>query len=147
MTDPIQISNYDDRQHRTQVIELWGLVFGYDAPHNDPGLVIDKKLAAGDGLFYLALENGNVIGTVMTGYDGHRGWIYSLAVHPDRQRYGIGSALMKHAEIELSELGCMKINLQIVEGNEAVENFYRIHGYATEKRISMGKRLPENIRN
>ena len=80
-------------------------------------------------------------------YDGHRGWIYSIAVSPNYQKKGIGSSLLAFAERKLSELGCMKINLQIMEGNEVVENFYLANEYQTEKRISMGKRLQENLNN
>jgi GNAT superfamily N-acetyltransferase len=80
----------------------------------------------------------------MAGYDGHRGWIYSMAVLPDYQKKGIGSALLKYAEEKLSSLGCLKVNLQIMEGNEPVEKFYEAKGYSTENRISMGKKLYEN---
>ncbi len=137
---------YDDRLHRDQVVLLWQEVFRYDAPHNEPRLVIDKKLSADDGLFFLALIESRVVGSVMAGYDGHRGWIYSLAVLPSFQKRGIGTALMHHVEKQLSKLGCMKVNLQITDDNDAVEHFYLVNGYATEKRISMGKRLPENIK-
>ena len=139
------ITAFDTRLHYDQVISLWEDVFGYEADHNAPQLVIDKKLEIGDGLFFVALDNQTVVGTVMAGYDGHRGWIYSTAVSPIYQKQGLGSSLLAFAERKLSELGCMKINLQIMEGNEAVENFYLANGYHTEKRISMGKRLPENI--
>jgi ribosomal protein S18 acetylase RimI-like enzyme len=139
------ITAFDTRLHYDQVISLWEDVFGYEADHNAPQLVIDKKLEISDGLFFVALDNQTVVGTVMAGYDGHRGWIYSTAVSPIYQRQGLGSSLLAYAERKLSELGCMKINLQIMEGNEAVENFYLANGYHTEKRISMGKRLPENI--
>ena len=139
------ITAFDTRLHHDQVISLWIEVFGYEAEHNAPQLVIDKKLDFGDGLFFVALDDQAVIGTVMAGYDGHRGWIYSIAVSPSYQKKGLGTSLLSFAERKLSELGCMKINLQIMEGNEAVENFYLANGYHTEKRISMGKRLPENI--
>ena len=139
------ITAFDARLHHDQVISLWKEVFGYEAEHNAPQLVIEKKLDFGDGLFFVALNDQAVIGTVMAGYDGHRGWIYSIAVSPSYQKIGLGTSLLSFAERKLSELGCMKINLQIMEGNEAVENFYLANGYHTEKRISMGKRLPENI--
>ena len=139
------ITAFDARLHRDQVVSLWKEVFGYEADHNAPLLVIDKKLEFGDGLFFVALDDQAVIGTVMAGYDGHRGWIYSIAVSPQYQKQGIGSALLVFAERKLAEIGCMKINLQIMEGNEVVENFYLANGYHTEKRISMGKRLPANI--
>ena len=141
------IASYDNWLHRDQVIALWKDVFGYEADHNEPQLVIDKKLEFGDGLFYIALDNKAVVGTIMAGYDGYRGWIYSIAISPNYQKKGIGSSLLAFAEQKLSELGCMKINLQIMEGNEVVENFYLSNGYQTEKRISMGKRLPANVNN
>jgi len=140
-----RITIFNNRLHRDKVISLWKDVFGYEANHNAPPLIIDKKLELGDGLFFIALYNKAVVGTIMAGYDGHRGWIYSIAVSPNHQKKRIGSALLAFAERKLSELGCMKINLQIMEGNEAVENFYTANGYQTEKRISMGKCLSENI--
>ena len=94
-----------------------------------------------DGLFFVARSGSLVVGTVMVGYDGHRGWIYSLAVLPEFQRKKIGSILLKTAESSLVELGCPKINLQIAEGNERVVSFYERHGYEVEPRTSMGKRL------
>ncbi len=81
----------------------------------------------------------------MAGYDGHRGWIYSLAVLPRCRREGVGSRLVQHAEEHLRTLGCAKINLQILKGNEAVVSFYQKLGYEVERRISMGKKIPENI--
>ena len=85
-----------------------------------------------------------VVGTIMAGYDGHRGWIYSVAVSPSHRRQGIGSRLVSHAERALTDRGCMKINLQIMEGNESVTAFYASLGYSVEKRVSMGKRVSEN---
>ena len=140
-----EIVLYDNSEHRDQVISLWAAVFGYEAEHNAPELVIDKKLKIDDGLFFVALDGLAVIGTVMAGYDGHRGWIYSMAVLPSHQQQGLGSELLSFAEKKLSDRGCMKINLQIMEGNEAVERFYASNGYLTEKRISMGKQVQENI--
>jgi ribosomal protein S18 acetylase RimI-like enzyme len=136
---------YVDALHRGQVVALWEKVFGYDAPHNRPGLAIDKKLAVDDQLFFVALAGNAVVGTVMAGYDGHRGWIYSVAVAPSHRRQGLGSRLVAHAERALTGKGCVKINLQILEGNESVAAFYARLGYAVEKRISMGKRIPENV--
>jgi len=139
------IRQFEPQDHRTQVVELWQRVFGYEAAHNAPRFVIDKKLAVGDGLFFVAETGGKVVGSIMAGYDGHRGWIYSLAVLPDYRRRGLGTRLMRHAEERLKLLGCPKINLQILQGNEAVEAFYRKLGYQTEPRISMGKKIIENI--
>ncbi|AZE61991.1 MULTISPECIES: GNAT family acetyltransferase [Pseudomonas fluorescens group] len=139
------IGPYRDRQHRTQVIELWQEAFGYDTAHNLPSLAIDKKLAVSDGLFFVATEKKAVIGTILAGYDGHRGWLYSVAVHADYRRHGLGSSLVRHAEQALTALGCMKINLQITGGNDVVVGFYEALGYGVEPRISMGKRIVECI--
>ncbi len=142
MTSPdFQIVPYSDPDHRQDVVALWNAVFGYDTPHNEPGLAIDRKLAVDDGLFFVAVSDDRAIGTALGGYDGHRGWIYSLAVDPAFQRQGIGTALLRHVESALVDLDCVKINLQIAQGNEAVESFYAGLGYATEERVSMGKRL------
>jgi len=145
MTTPgVKITSFENAKHREQVVALWKSVFGYQTPHNSPELSIDKKMAVADGMFFVATHGQLVVGTIMTGYDGHRGWIYSLAVHLEWRRKGVGSALLCHGEARLSTLGCVKINLQVVEGNEAVLSFYAVHGYNVEKRISMGKRLPQN---
>ena len=140
------IHPFDAQKHRAQVVELWQRVFAYNSPHNAPQLAIDKKLAVGDGLFFVAEIGSKVVGSVMAGYDGHRGWIYSLAVMPQYRNRGLGTRLMHHAEERLSFLGCLKINLQIMHGSEAVATFYHRLGYETEQRMSMGKKLPENIR-
>ena len=140
------IEEYNDKMHREQVIGLWEKTFGYATPRNAPTLVIDKKLEVDDGLLFLGIKNGEVVGTVMAGYDGHRGWIYSLAVLPMYRKQGAGSALLSHAEQKLSSLGCMKINLQVREGNDEAEKFYITNGYSSETIVSMGKELKENTR-
>lgn len=139
------IIKYSDIEVREQVIQLWTTAFGYDAPHNLPSLVIDKKLAADDGLFFVAMAEASVIGTIMAGYDGHRGWLYSVAVHPSHRNRGLGAALVRHAERALTERGCLKINLQLADGNEGVTGFYESLGYAVERRVSMGKKVSQNI--
>ena len=139
MSEPIQ--HFKDASHRKQVIELWQRVFGYESAHNAPEFVIEKKLAIGNGLFFVVESGGKVVGSVMAGYDGHRGWIYSVAVLPEHRGCGLGSRLVRHAEEHLRALGCPKINLQIMDGNEAVAAFYGKLGYEIEPRISMGKKI------
>ena len=77
----------------------------------------------------------------MGGYDGHRGWVYSLAVDEARRHTGIGSALVARIEESLKALGCLKVNLQVVGSNSSVVDFYKRLGFSVEDRISMGKRL------
>jgi ribosomal protein S18 acetylase RimI-like enzyme len=141
----ITITPFVNAVHRSQVVALWETVFGYEAAHNNPSLVIDKKVAVGDGLFFVAVSDNAVVGTIMAGYDGHRGWIYSLAVSPSRRRQRIGSRLVLAAEQALIDKGCMKINLQIMAGNESVASFYLSLGFSVEKRVSMGKKILENV--
>jgi ribosomal protein S18 acetylase RimI-like enzyme len=140
----ITVTNYNDRSHRNQVVALWETVFAYQTAHNRPSLVIDRKLAVNDDLFFVGLIDNRVVGTVMAGYDGHRGWIYSVAVSPAHRREGIGSQLVSHAESALIAKGSVKINLQIMQGNESVTAFYAALGFSVEKRISMGKPIPQN---
>ncbi len=123
------------------VVALWKDVFAPSAPHNDPARVIRHKLAVQREMFFVALVDGRLVGTVMSGYDGHRGWIYSLAVNPQTRRSGIGTALIERAERELAGAGCPKVNLQVVSSNSAIVSLYRRLGYAVEDRISMGKLL------
>jgi ribosomal protein S18 acetylase RimI-like enzyme len=136
---------YSDPVHRQQVVALWREVFGYDAPRNSPSLAIDKKLAVRDGLLFVAVEGDAVVGTAMAGYDGHRGWLYSIAVLPSHRRKGLGAALVAHAERALCDLGCMKVNLQVRVSNQATAAFYERLGYTIEPRVSMGKDFPQNL--
>jgi ribosomal protein S18 acetylase RimI-like enzyme len=137
----MEIYTYNDNEHRSQVIALWKLVFNYTDARNAPDLTIDCKLAVDDNLFFVAVSENQVIGTVMAGYDGHRGWIYSLAVVPANRHKNAGTALLTHAENALKILGCIKVNLQVLPANEAVTAFYIKNGYKVEPRISMGKEL------
>lgn len=130
MNTTFQIAAFDSEIHSDEVIELWVNVFGYETAHNEPSLVIHRKKEMKDGLFFVSLSpEGKVTGTVIGGYDGHRGWIYSLSVSPNLQRSGIGTALINHAEAALESKGYMKINLQIMEGNAKNQAFYETVGY------------------
>ena len=122
------------------VIALWqdcGLV----VPQNDPTMDIRAKVRFQPDLFLVALLNARLAGTVMAGYEGHRGWINYLAVDPDHRRKGIGKALMRAAEAALCALGCPKINLQVRRTNAAVVAFYHAMGFSEDEVISLGKRL------
>ena len=98
-------------------------------------------MARDPDLFLVAVDDDRVIGTVMGGYDGHRGWIYSMAVDERERHRGVGSVLMDEIEKSLRALGCLKVNLQVVPSNSGVINFYERLGFSVEDRISMGKRL------
>jgi ribosomal protein S18 acetylase RimI-like enzyme len=104
-----------------------------------PEIAIPAKIAVQRDLFLVAVHGDLVIGTTMAGYDGHRGWLYSVAVSPAYRRAGVGSALIREAETRLLALGCLKINLQVVLSNDSVVAFYRKLGYEIEERLSMSK--------
>jgi ribosomal protein S18 acetylase RimI-like enzyme len=146
MKNPI-IVQFDPQSHGDKVVSLWEKVFGDEATPIAPDLVIEKEVESNKGPVFVALSGESVIGAIMAGYDGHRGWIYAIAVLPNYQRQGIGSSLLSFTEQRLSALGCNKINLQTMEGNEAAERFFSENGYQTEKRISMGKHVFRSITN
>src|SRR5260370_39539009 len=114
----IKITHYNNQSHRHQVVALWETVFAYKTAHNRPALVIDKKLAVNDDLFFVAMDDDTAVGTIMAGYDGHRDWIYSVAVSPAHPREGIGSQRVSHTERALSARAAMKITLKIRQHNE-----------------------------
>jgi ribosomal protein S18 acetylase RimI-like enzyme len=124
-----------------QVVALWREVFPDDPPHHDPAETIRLKTADQPDLFFVAAKGRTIVGTIMAGYDGHRGWIYRVAVSPRHQRHGIGSALMLHAVDALVKCGAPKINLQVRATNRGVVAFYKRLGFVIEERISMGKRI------
>jgi ribosomal protein S18 acetylase RimI-like enzyme len=92
-------------------------------------------------LFLVGEQDGKVIATAMGGYDGHRGWVNYLAVHPDYRRKSYGKMMMQAIEEKLMALGCPKLNLQVRATNLAVIGFYEKIGYASDNVVSMGKRL------
>ena len=128
---------------RAGLIALWTEVFTVSSPHHDPETSLDKKLRVDPDLLFVAVMDGNVVGSVMGGYDGHRGWIYSVAVTPSLRRRGIASILMREVEAELRERGCIKVNLQVESDNAEVVPLYESLGFRVEGRISMGKKLYE----
>jgi ribosomal protein S18 acetylase RimI-like enzyme len=123
------------------VATLWGDAFPDDRPWNTPRAVIVRKRARRDGLFWVATRGGRVVGAIIAGWDGQRGWIYHLAVEPGVRRHGIGRALVATAERALGERGCPKVNLQVLESNRDVVAFYERLGWRVEDRVSMGKTL------
>lgn len=135
----MKIRKYRDTD-RDEVINLWHRVFPDPAPRNEPDRVIDLKLAI-DDMILVAIQDKKLIGTTIAGYDGHRGWLYSVAVDPDYRNNGIGRKLVESAVDLLKQHGCIKVNLQVLPGNHEVTGFYEAIGFEIEDRISMGKLL------
>ena len=126
------------------VIALWQAC-GLTRPWNDPHKDIARKLTVQPGLFVVGEEDGQLIGSAMFGYEGHRGWVNYLSVLPTHQRKGHAKALMNWGEEALKARGCPKINLQIRSGNTAVIAFYNGLGYGDDQVIGLGKRLIPDI--
>lgn len=123
-----------------EVVALWH-ASGLVVPWNDPHLDIERKMRVDPELFLVAWRDARIVGTVMAGYEGHRGWLNYLAVHPDARGTGVGRRLVEAAERLLLERGCPKVNLQVRNGNRSAIDFYRRLGYAVDDVTSMGKRL------
>jgi GNAT superfamily N-acetyltransferase len=125
----------DRESDRPQLVALWQRAFPNDPPRNEPNRTIDAKLAV-DDLIFVAAEPDAILGAAIAGYDGHRGWLYSVAVDESMRRKRVGSALIRHAVDVLRGLGCLKINLQILQLRGG--RFYASLGFAVEDRISLG---------
>jgi ribosomal protein S18 acetylase RimI-like enzyme len=130
------------RSDKKAVAALWREVFPGAPSWNEPETDIERKLKVQREFFLVALERGSLIGTAMAGFDGHRGWVYYVAVSPAHRRRGVGAALMQRVERALADFGCPKLNLQVRSGNREAEEFYTRLGYHVEDRVSMAKRLP-----
>lgn len=128
------------QQDEDAVIRLWNAC-GLVRPWNDPKKDIQRKLTTQPELFLVVDKEGVVLGSAMVGYEGHRGWVYYLAVDPSCQGQGIGQALMQEAEHLLMERGCPKIQLLVRSNNSQVLDFYGKLGYETSDVVMLGKRL------
>lgn len=129
---------------RKQVIELWEAC-ELTRPWNDPGKDIDRKINFQPELFFVGVENNNLIASAMAGYDGHRGSVFYLAVHPITQSNGYGKQMMCHIEATLAKLGCPKLNIVIRSTNVRVLDFYNTLSYENDDVVSIGKRLIPDI--
>ena len=130
---------------RLQLVQLWSAVFPDDPPRNAPDRMIDRALAVRPESLLVAELDGavdrTIVGAIIAGFDGVRGWIYHLAVAPAQRRRGIATRLVRGAEAALRASGCSKINLQVRATNESAVAFYRALGYQVEERLSMGRAL------
>lgn len=126
--------------HQDAVIDLWKKC-GLIVPQNDPVEDVERKLDFQPELFLVAMLDRRVIGSVMVGYDGHRGWMNYLAVLPEYQKQGYGRRLVERAIRELKKFGCLKVNVQVRTNNAAVIEFYKHLGFKEDDVVSLGKRL------
>ncbi len=139
---PLEIRAFEAADE-ADVVGLWHAC-DLVVPWNDPVKDIRRKLRVQRDLFLVGLLNGRLVATVMSGYEGHRGWINYLAVAPEHRRQGLGWRMMDAAEVRLRELGCPKINLQVRRSNAQAATFYRSIGFIEDESISFGKRLSQD---
>ena len=124
-----------------RVVALWRTC-GLVAPYNDP--VADFRFAVGGASSAVLVAQdaeGPLVGTVMVGHDGHRGWLYYVAAEPERRGRGIGRAVVDAGERWLRERGVAKVQLMVRETNTAVVSFYDRLGYEDMPRVLMSKWL------
>lgn len=124
------------------VIALWEAC-GLTRPWNDPQADFGMALRTDGSTILVALSGDTLVGSVMLGFDGHRGWVYYLAVDPARQRAGLGRRLMTAAQDWLKARGCPKIQLMVRGSNAAARGFYTGLGYEVQDVVTMGRFLKD----
>jgi ribosomal protein S18 acetylase RimI-like enzyme len=124
------------------VIALWEAC-GLTRPWNDPGADFAQALTGPVSTILIVRDEGggkgNLAGSVMVGFDGHRGWVYYLAVAPGRRRSGLGRVLMAAAETWLRARGAPKIQLMVRTDNEAALGFYEALGLERQQVVTLGR--------
>ncbi len=115
----------------TAAAELWRAV-GLTRPWNDPEADARLALSTPTSTILAARDGDAVVGTVMVGFDGHRAWVYYLAVAEARRGDGLGRTLMSAAEAWASAFGAPKIELMVRDANATASGFYEAIGYARE---------------
>ncbi|MCW0180912.1 MAG: GNAT family acetyltransferase [Zavarzinia sp.] len=139
MTDDIAIRPITDADIEP-VVALWEAC-GLTRPWNDPRDDIARARGSMEAVIMVAERDNAVIGTVMVGHDGHRAWMYYVAVTPGLQGIGLGRRLVKAAEIWAAATGMQKMHLLIRPENGKVRGFYESIGYAEQPRVMMAKWL------
>ncbi len=127
-------------EDRVATVALWQEA-GLTRPWNDPDKDFDLACGGPASDVLIAREGGVLVGSLMVGFDGHRGWVYYLAVAQVRQGEGIGRALMQAAEQWLRARDCPKIQLMVRDDNEAARGFYAAIGYTDQSVVTIGRRL------
>lgn len=125
------------------VIALW-TACGLTRPWNDPRADFDRALNTSTATILISGVGRSVEGSVMVGFDGHRGWVYYLAVDPQTRRSGLGRALMAAAQDWLRAQGAPKIQLMVRDDNAEALSFYAALGLEAQPVVVLGRRLDED---
>ena len=129
-------------EDRDVAVALWREA-GLTRPWNDPVADFDLALATTNSTVLIARDGGDPVGTVMAGFDGHRGWVYYLAVSEARRRQGIARALIEGAQQWLAARGCPKVQLMVRGGNAEALRFYAALSYEGLEVVTLGRRLDD----
>lgn len=125
-------------------VGLWRAV-GLTRPWNDPVADLQRALAGSASTVLAGTEGGRLVATAMVGDDGHRGWVYYLAVAADAQRAGRGRAMMLACEEWLAQRGVPKLNVMVRGDNTDARAFYTGLGYGEDDVIVLASRLGEAL--
>jgi ribosomal protein S18 acetylase RimI-like enzyme len=117
------------------VLLLWAQA-GATPSVTDTADQLRRTISAGPALVLVAEVSGRVVGSVIGGFDGWRGNLYRLAVHPEHQRRGIARALVREAERRLVERGAARITALVERDHAWAMNFWQAAGYATDSRMA-----------
>ena len=124
----------------SDVVALWQRC-GLTRPWNDPASDVALARRNPNSTVLVGRTGGAIVATAMVGHDGHRGWVYYVAVDPDMQRKDFGRAIMAAAEDWLREQGVAKVMLMVRPDNTAVQAFYDRLGYGVQERVIYAKWL------
>ena len=122
------------------VIALWQAC-GLTRPWNDPAADIALARRGPNSAILIGRDGDAMIATAMVGHDGHRGWVYYVAVDPARREKGFGRAIMNAAEDWLRARGIEKLQLMVRGDNSKVRDFYGSLGYLEQERVLFAKWL------
>lgn len=123
-----------------EVVALWQAC-GLTRPWNDPAADIALARKESNATVLIGRDGGSIVATVLVGHDGHRGWVYYLAVDTDRRHKGYGRVMMDAAESWLRERGIEKLQLLVRADNTSVKDFYQSLGYSMQERVIYAKWL------
>ena len=127
---------------RVAVIALWQAC-GLTRPWNDPDADFYRAIEWPGSAVLILREGDGIAASVMVGFDGHRGWVYYLAVAPERRRAGLGRAMMDAAEAWLRERGAPKLQLMVRADNSHAIGFYKSLGLEPQKVVTLGRFLTD----
>lgn len=124
-------------EYYSQVMALWRAAEGVGLSEADSPEAIGRYLARNPGLSLVASQDGHLVGAILCGHDGRRGYIHHLAVRPEARRQGIGRRLVRECLARLGRQGIQKCHLFVFRANEEAIAFWRAIGFTGRDELSM----------